>query len=129
MARGSKRHYARTDRVGELLREILATEIDHLDDERLVNVSLTGVDVDNELVKAVVFFDVLDDEDREDAEAAFWEHRGRLRSAIGRESRLRRAPELFFEVDPSIAAAARIDELLEAERGSLDDGADGAEGA
>ena len=110
--RGQRRDYARTDRVGELIRQIVAEALGRDDDERLELVSITGVEVDNELEKAVVYYDVLDDEAADDVEAALWEAKGRLKAAVGGEARLRRTPDLVFELDPSIAAGARIDELL-----------------
>lgn len=109
-ARGARRDYARSERVGELLRQIIAEELDRIDDERLAEVAITGVEVDNELMKAVVYYDALD-EDAEHA-AALEEHRRRLKSAIGSQARLRRTPELVFDADPSISTGSRIDEIL-----------------
>jgi ribosome-binding factor A len=110
--RGGRR-FQRTDRVGELVREIVAGGIERIDDDRLFPVAVTGVDVDNELVRAVVYYDVLDPEDLPDAEAALAEHRHRLQRALGDQSRLRRSPTIEFAVDPSIGAADRIESILE----------------
>ena len=74
--------------------------------------SITGVEVDNELEKAVVFYDLLDEDGADEVEAALWEVRGQLRSAVGRQARLRRTPDLVFEIDPSIAAGRRVEEIL-----------------
>ena len=54
--RSSKRDYERGDRVGELIRRILAEEIEGLDDDRLHLLSFTGVEVDNELNVAKVYW-------------------------------------------------------------------------
>lgn len=125
--RSGRGRYQRVDRVAELVREIVASGIARLDDLRLVTVSITGVEVDNELNRAVVFYDVLDDADRVEAATAFDEHRHRLQQTLGRQSRLRRTPTLSFEVDPSIGAARRIEEILDGlDFGADQDGGDGS---
>jgi ribosome-binding factor A len=110
--RGGKR-FERTDRVGELVREIVGGEIARIDDDRLYPVAVTGVDVDNELSKAVVYYDVLDPDDLPEAEQALGDHRHRMQRALGDQSHMRRTPTLVFTVDPSIGAATRIEEILE----------------
>lgn len=110
--RGQRRDYARTDRVGELIRQIIAGQVERIGDERLELVSITGVQVDNELEKAVVYYDLFDVDAADEVDAAWWEAKGKLKSAVGREAHLRRVPDLVFELDPSIAAGARVDELL-----------------
>ncbi len=112
-ARGPKREFPRSARVGELIREIIAAQVDRIDDDRLFGVAITGVEVDNELEKAVVYFDA---DDPEGAGAALSDHSGRLRKAVGDQARIRRTPRLEFEVDASIASGNRIDEIL----GNLD---------
>ncbi|MEM9712817.1 MAG: 30S ribosome-binding factor RbfA [Actinomycetota bacterium] len=124
--RGQRRDYARTDRVGELIRQIVAGQLERLGDERLELVSITGVQVDNELEQAVIYYDLLDAEAADEVETAWWEVRGKLRSAVAREARLRRTPDLVFEIDPSIAAGARVEELLSGlGLGDDDEGSDG----
>ena len=105
----------RTARVGELVRRIVATEMDHLDDDRLEMVSVTGVDVDRELHRAVVWFTSLGDTEQGDAEIikAFTEHGADLRRAVGDQTRLRRTPELVFRPDAAVRSAARIERLLD----------------
>lgn len=110
--RGGKR-FERTDRVGELVREIVASEIALIDDDRLFPVAITGVDVDNELSRAVVYYDVLDPDDRSDAEQALADHRHRMQRALGDQSHMRRTPTLVFTIDPSIGAATRIEAILD----------------
>ncbi len=113
MARGNRRDYARTERVGELIREILASELTAVDDDATAMVTITGVEVDNELERAVVFYDPLDDEDAAaEAEATLWSLKGRLRQAVSRQARIRRTPDLVFEPDPAISSGRRVDEIL-----------------
>ncbi len=109
--RNAPRDYPRTARLNELLREILASELERIDDQRLGLVSISGVEVDNELTLARVFLSALDDE-LEDALAALQDHRGRLRRAIGDQARVRRVPDLVFVGDPAIESGGRVEEII-----------------
>ena len=106
-------NYERTDRVAGLVREIVATELERIDDERLFLLSVTGVDVDRELARAIVWFDVLNEEDLPEVVIALEEHRQRVQRALAQQSRMRRTPAVKFSPDPSIGEAHRIDSILE----------------
>lgn len=93
------------------MREILGDALERLDDDRLVLVTVTHVRVDPDLRHAVVEFSSLG-EGEDEAKEALEEHRTRLQSAIAREARLKRTPELRFAVDKVIETGARIDDLL-----------------
>ena len=110
--RNAPRDYPRTARLNELLREILASEIDQIDDDRLGWVSIIGVDVDNELTRAHVYLSALDVDEASRAVEVLTDHRGRLRKAIGNQARLRKVPELQFSLDPAIASGGRVEEIL-----------------
>jgi ribosome-binding factor A len=107
--RGSRREYPRTARVGELLREVLASGIEGLDDDRLDLVVVTGVDVERELRHAVVW---LDAEAADDAIAALERHRVDLQRIIAEQTRLRHTPVLEFRLDTAIGSGSRVDEIL-----------------
>ena len=64
-----RRGYERGDRLGELLREILADELARIDDERLALVTITGVEVDRDLAVADVYFSTVDLDHDVEAEA------------------------------------------------------------
>jgi ribosome-binding factor A len=115
----STRRYARIDRVNELCREILAEELEKIEDERLDFVTIIHVDVDKDLSRARVDFSSLG-EGEDEAKEALEEHRVRLQSAIGRQARMKRTPELRFEVDEVIERGARIEALLRDERGEAE---------
>ena len=102
----------RMARVGELIRRILAESLEDLDDQRLEMVSITGVVVDRDLHRAVVWFTTLEGDDDGSVLDAFDEHRGRLRRAVGHEARLRKTPELDFRPDTALRAAERIESLI-----------------
>lgn len=109
--RNAPRDYPRTARLNELLREILAAEIDRIDDDRMGWVSISGVEVDNELTLARVFLSSLED-DMADSLEVLEEHRGSLKKAIGNQARIRRVPELQFVTDPAIESGGRVEEIL-----------------
>jgi ribosome-binding factor A len=107
----SQQRYPRTARVNELCREIVGDELERIDDDRLLLVTVTHVDVDPDLRRARVDFSCLG-EGEDEAIEALEEHRARLQSAIARQARLKRTPELRFEVDRVIEQGARIEALL-----------------
>jgi len=104
---------ARTERVGEEFREVLAEEIPKLKDPRIGFVTVTGVEVTADLRRARVFYTVLGDERaRAGTRAGLRSASAHLRAAIGRQVRLKFLPELSFEEDPSIERGERIEEVL-----------------
>jgi ribosome-binding factor A len=123
--------------LNALLREILADELERLDDDRLELLTITSVDIEGDLRRAAVFYDSLQGEDGdEEVLAALAELRGRLQGAIARQARIKRTPELVFAPDPAVRAGARIEALLAEipDRGgdgvdAASDGAASADGA
>jgi ribosome-binding factor A len=107
------RDYPRTARLNELLREILAEELERIDDDRLTLVTIISVDAESDLRRATVYYDCLEGEaGDEQTMAAFGDLRVRLQSAIGRQARIKRTPELSFAPDPSVRSGERIDAIL-----------------
>ena len=109
------RNNRRADRVGEAIREEIATFLtESAKDPRIVGfVTVTGVDLSQDLRHAKVFVSVMGS----DAEkAATFEGldsvASHLRSRVARALRLRVAPEIQFREDESVARAARIESLL-----------------
>lgn len=115
---GSSAHkYPREARLNELLREVIAEELVRIDDERLAFVTITAIDVDAELNRAIVYFDSLTDEEGdEDILNTLGELRIRIQSSVGRQIRTKKTPVLDFRPDTVIRAAARIDEVLRIDR-------------
>lgn len=109
------RNNRRADRVGEAIREEIATFLaESAKDPRIVGfVTVTGVEVTPDLRHAKVFVSVMGSEAEKVATfeglASTASH---LRSRVGRALRLRVAPEIHFREDESVARAARIESLL-----------------
>jgi ribosome-binding factor A len=102
--------YARTARINELLREVLADELERFadTDERLRLPTVTGVDVTTDLSSAKVYMSSIDETVLE----ALSEHRAHLQRAIGRQVRMKRTPKLQFMRDPAVAEGERVEEIL-----------------
>lgn len=109
--------YPRSARLNETLRAVIADELVLIDDERLELVTITAIDVDNELNRANVFFDSLAGEDGdEEIIAVLEEHRRRIQASINRQIRAKKTPVLEFHPDQVIRSAERIDDILRADR-------------
>jgi ribosome-binding factor A len=104
---------ARTSRVSEELREILAEEIPKLKDPRVGFVTVTGVKVSPDLRRAWVYYTSMGDERERRASAAALRSAGpHLRRVIGSQVRLKVLPELEFEEDDTAETADRIETLI-----------------
>jgi ribosome-binding factor A len=104
---------ARRARVAEEFREVLAEEIQRLKDPRIGFVTVTGVQVTADLRRAWVSYTVLGDEKQQRAtRAGLRSATPHLRKELGRQVRLRKLPELEFQVDQTIAQYQHIEELI-----------------
>jgi ribosome-binding factor A len=124
---GGSRNYPRTARLNQLVQEIVAEEIERIEDDRLGLFTVVAVDVEADLRHAVVYYSALDaapgdtdaggdgaDEAAGDPVVeALAEHRSRLQSAIGSQARMKRTPELTFRPDTVVRQAQRIEEILQ----------------
>jgi ribosome-binding factor A len=99
--------------LSQVLREIIADELIRIDDERLDLVSVTSIDVDSEMNRAIVFYDSMSGEEGDAAiQEALGEHRARIQASINRQMHARKTPVLSFKPDEVIRGAERIEELL-----------------
>lgn len=113
----SQHRYPREARLSTSLQEVIAEELTRIDDERLALVTVTAVDVDPEMNRAIVHFDSLaGGEGDEQIVDALGEHRVRLQAAIGRQVRSKKTPILSFKPDAAIRSAERIERILHDEQ-------------
>lgn len=105
----------RVGRVGEQIKKELGQMLQtELKDPRIGFVTVTGVEVTNDLSLAKVYLSVLgSDQEKEDTLKAIAGASGFIRSEIGRRIRLRHTPELVFKFDESIEYGSRIEQLLQ----------------
>jgi len=99
-------------KVNSTLREVIAEEVERLNDSRLEMVSITGVETSPNLRHATVYIDVLGSNQTSSALEALHRAARRLQSAIAGQVRMKYTPTLEFEVDPGVAGGERIDEIL-----------------
>jgi ribosome-binding factor A len=104
----SNRRYPRVNRINKLLQEVVAEELEMIDDDRLELVTVTGVTAEEDVRRAVVFVSSMP----EPVAEALEEHRWRLQAAIGRQASFKRTPQLTFKPDPAIASGSRVEEIL-----------------
>jgi len=123
---GGNRNYPRTARLNQLVQDIVAEEIERIEDDRLGLFTVVAVDVEADLRHAVVYYSALaagtavagegasdSATDDDPLVVALAEHRSRLQSAIGRQARMKRTPELTFRADTVVRQAQRIEEILQ----------------
>lgn len=102
--------YPRSLRVNQVLRQVLAEELERLADadERLRMVTITDVETVADLRHARVYLSSLS----EDAAEALSERRPQLQRQVGRQVRMKRTPHLEFALDPAVVAGGRVDDAL-----------------
>ena len=117
----------RLRRVDEALRKVLSEGIAELKDPRIGFVTVTAVEVTNDLEHATVWVSVLEEgKRREQAFQALEGASGVLQGRINRELHLRRTPQLRFTYDAAVERGVHmsrlIDELAPADPADEDDG-------
>lgn len=107
-------NFQRSDRVGDLLREILAELLRReIRDPRVQSVNMTGVKVSKDLRHAKVFFNLLGGSDgRTEALAGLQSASGFIRTKVGKQLNLRFVPAIEFVYDETEEEARRIESLL-----------------
>lgn len=112
----------RTERLAEEIREEVARILSSgLKDPRVGFVTVTRVDVTDDLHHARVYVGVLGDRKQREAtlqglgQAAGW-----VRRELGRRIRVRYTPELIFVYDQGLEATERVARLLESAAGETE---------
>lgn len=109
--RGAKYH---RERLGEALREEIETIVEgELGDPRIGLVGISYVLLADDSRSARIFVTVEgDDQEAERSLQGLTAATGFIRHEVGERLKLRRPPDLFFQLDRSPQQSARIDELL-----------------
>jgi ribosome-binding factor A len=104
----------RTGRVGEQIKKELSQILQfEFKDPRLGFLTVTGVDLTNDLSQAKVFLSVMGTEQqKEDTLKALANGTGFIRTELGKRIRLRIVPQLIFSLDTSIDYGSHIQKLL-----------------
>lgn len=106
----------RQERMAVEIKRVLAQIIkEQIKDPRIefTNVSITKVDVPNDVSHARIYISVLGDDNRQqETMKALEAARGYIRKELARQIQVKHAPELEFRLDKSIEHGMRISALL-----------------
>jgi ribosome-binding factor A len=103
-------------RVDEAMRQVLGDVAQELKDPRVGFVTVTDVKTSPDLRHARVYVSVLGDEAAQTASLdGLRSAHGFLQAKVAGELRLKRTPELTFEIDHTAERAARLEEILHEE--------------
>ncbi len=105
--------YKRSQRVSDLLREeIAAIVIYRLKDPRIGFITITGVDVTDDIKIARVYVSVLKDGDKKNTLDILNSAKSFIRSELSKRLRMKSIPGIEFRLDTSIEYGDKIDKLL-----------------
>lgn len=107
----------RQERMSVEIKRVLANIIqEHIKDPRIdfTSVSVTRVDIPQDISHARVYISVLGDEEKQtETMQVLQKARGYIRTELARTIQIRHAPDLEFRLDKSIEHGIRISTLLE----------------
>ena len=111
------KEYSRTQRVGDFLKQELATQIQfEVRDPRVGMVSITDVEVSRDMSHAKVYLTVMGKENADDAKEsidALNKAAGFLRTQIARNNSARTTPRLRFYYDSSVGRGQYLSNLID----------------
>ena len=103
----------RIRRISEEVKNAISVMlINGIKDPRITSmISVTDVEVTNDLRYAFVYISILGG-DKEESLEGLNSARGYIRREVGRQVKLRYAPEIIFKIDDSIDRGMYMDELI-----------------
>jgi ribosome-binding factor A len=105
--------YKRSQRVSDLLRkEIADIVIYRLKDPRIGFITVTGVDVTDDIKIARVYVSVFHDEEKKTALEILNSAKSFIRSELSKRLRMKFIPSIEFRLDTSIDYGNKIEKLL-----------------
>jgi ribosome-binding factor A len=105
--------YKRSQRVSDLLREEIADIIFFkLKDPRIGFLTVTGVDVTDDIKIAVVYISVLKPEERQTTLDILNAAKSFIRSELSKRLKMKFIPSIDFRLDTSAEYGSRIEQLL-----------------
>lgn len=111
--------YKRSQRVSDLLRQEIADIImRRLKDPRIGFITVTGVDLTDDLKIARVYISCLKEKEKEATLDILNSARSFVRSEVGKRIRMKVLPSIEFRFDESLGYGDRIDQLLKEIKGA-----------
>jgi ribosome-binding factor A len=107
--------YRRADRVGPLIQQELARLLEkgELHDPRLKKITITKIEMTDDLKLAKIFFSLIGDEKEVAiAQKGLASAKGMIRKLIAENVYLRYVPDLEFHHDKGLEYSQRVDDLL-----------------
>lgn len=102
------------ERLNHTYQEVISTILmREIKDEEIKFVTITGVEVTNDLSFAKVYYTVLDEEKKESTQKALEKASSFIRTKLAEEVEVRHTPELRFIYDESISYGEHIDKIIE----------------
>jgi len=107
------REFSRSRRVEEAIQRILGEALaGEARDPRLAGIAVTHVEVSRDLAVAWVYYALPDGADAAGVESGLRVAGGFLRTAVARQLRMRKVPELRFRLDETLAKARALEDLI-----------------
>jgi ribosome-binding factor A len=105
--------YKRSQRVSDLLRKEIADIIMYkLKDPRIGFITVTGVDVTDDIKMARIYVSILKDEERKPTIEILNSAKSFIRSELSKRLRMKFIPSIEFRLDTSIDYGNKIERLL-----------------
>ena len=105
--------YKRSQRVRDLLREEIADIIFFkVKDPRIGFLTVTGVDVTDDLKIAIVYVSILKEEEKQSTLDILQAAKSFIRSELSKRLKMKFIPSIDFRLDTSIEYGNRIEQLL-----------------
>lgn len=117
--------YKRSEKVAEAIHELVCQLLlKGIKDPRIGFVTVTAVEVTDDLSMATIYFTVHGgDEEKRATLQGLNSARGFIRKEMGKKIRMRRLPDIHFTYDESVEYGYRIENILK-EINSVDEGND-----
>lgn len=111
---GVKMVSVRITRVAEQMKKEIAAIIEHqVKDPRIGFITITNVELSNDLRHAKIFFSSLGNEEQQKKSLEGLENaKGFIRKEVAQRIQLRYAPEILFRIDNSIEHGVKISQIL-----------------
>jgi ribosome-binding factor A len=109
-----QRPFKRADKIAEAIHEVVSgLLIKGIKDPRVGFVTVTAVEVTDDLHLARIYYSMMGDENaRRECAAGLNSAQGFFRREVGKNLQLRYIPDILFVFDESIERGSRIDALL-----------------
>ena len=108
----------RKQKLEDRIQQIVNTFVKTLSDSRLQFVTVTKVELTNDLSRAKIFWDTYDSSKKEEITQALKKVKGKVRTQLSINLKLKQAPEINLLYDNQFEEEAKIDDILKKEKDS-----------